>query len=182
MLIVLATRCCSSRFSSPKAFEVGLKQGKTPIVVKDVPGFFVNRCLGPYIDEAMALLQSGADVNGINKAMVQYGFPVGCGNFDITLLFSSLASHQRRCCSAESDHAGYIRCLHPAVQCSVLIGALLPLLCSNWDSRPMSLADEVGIDVAASVPKNLAGDLGVRVGAADLQVGCAVTVRRVGVL
>ena len=33
------------------AYDVGLRQGKTPIVVKDVPGFFVNRCLGPYSDE-----------------------------------------------------------------------------------------------------------------------------------
>ena len=33
------------------AFEVGTKQGKTCIVVKDVPGFYVNRCLGPYLVE-----------------------------------------------------------------------------------------------------------------------------------
>lgn len=37
------------------AVQLGLKQGKLPIVVKDVPGFFVNRCLGPYIDESMVL-------------------------------------------------------------------------------------------------------------------------------
>ena len=33
------------------AFEVGLKQGKTCIEVKDVPGFYVNRCLGPFLVE-----------------------------------------------------------------------------------------------------------------------------------
>jgi enoyl-CoA hydratase/long-chain 3-hydroxyacyl-CoA dehydrogenase len=33
------------------AFEVGMKQGKTCIEVKDVPGFFVNRCLGPFLVE-----------------------------------------------------------------------------------------------------------------------------------
>ena len=33
------------------ALEVGTKQGKTCIEVKDVPGFYVNRCLGPFLVE-----------------------------------------------------------------------------------------------------------------------------------
>lgn len=33
------------------AFNVGTKQGKTCIEVKDVPGFYVNRCLGPFLVE-----------------------------------------------------------------------------------------------------------------------------------
>lgn len=39
------------------AVEVGLKQGKLPIVVKDVPGFYVNRCLGPFLMETTALVR-----------------------------------------------------------------------------------------------------------------------------
>ena len=37
------------------ALEVGTKQGKTCIEVKDVPGFYVNRCLGPFLVEVSLL-------------------------------------------------------------------------------------------------------------------------------
>src|SRR5439155_2383804 len=36
------------------------KIGKTPIVVRDCPGFLVNRILFPYLNESLALLEEGA--------------------------------------------------------------------------------------------------------------------------
>jgi 3-hydroxyacyl-CoA dehydrogenase len=57
--------------------QVGLKQGKTPIFVKDVPGFFVNRCLTPVLREAMALVEEGVNIEKIDKAMKAFGMPVG---------------------------------------------------------------------------------------------------------
>lgn len=59
------------------AVSFGRAQGKTVIVVKDVPGFFVNRILFPYINEAGYLLMEGVAVDKIDKAMVKFGFPVG---------------------------------------------------------------------------------------------------------
>jgi enoyl-CoA hydratase/long-chain 3-hydroxyacyl-CoA dehydrogenase len=41
----------TSDVATATAFEVGTKQGKTCIIVKDVPGFYVNRCLGPFLVE-----------------------------------------------------------------------------------------------------------------------------------
>ncbi|QDI07600.1 Fatty acid oxidation complex subunit alpha [Klebsiella electrica] len=52
-------------------------QGKTPIVVADKAGFYVNRILAPYINEAMRLLMEGEPIEHIDKSLVKFGFPVG---------------------------------------------------------------------------------------------------------
>ncbi|ELN0132768.1 fatty acid oxidation complex subunit alpha FadJ [Raoultella planticola] len=52
-------------------------QGKTPIVVADKAGFYVNRILAPYINEAMRLLMEGEPIDHIDKSLVKFGFPVG---------------------------------------------------------------------------------------------------------
>lgn len=53
------------------------KQGKVAIVVGDKPGFYVNRILAPYISEALTCLVEGEPIEHIDKALVQFGFPVG---------------------------------------------------------------------------------------------------------
>ena len=53
------------------------KLGKTVIVVNDGPGFYVNRILSPYINEAGTLLDQGVAVDIIDRALVEFGFPVG---------------------------------------------------------------------------------------------------------
>lgn len=53
------------------------KVGKTPIVVKDCPGFLVNRILFPYLNEAMVLLEEGANPRVIDKAASDFGMPMG---------------------------------------------------------------------------------------------------------
>jgi enoyl-CoA hydratase/long-chain 3-hydroxyacyl-CoA dehydrogenase len=98
------------------AVDVGIRQGKTVISVKDVPGFYVNRCIGPFATETLACIQQGVDPIKLNKAMIDFGYPVG----------------------------------------------------------PVSLLDEVGLDVTCHVMHNLMGEqpryLGLRMGGADLAI------------
>jgi 3-hydroxyacyl-CoA dehydrogenase/enoyl-CoA hydratase/3-hydroxybutyryl-CoA epimerase len=60
-----------------KTVSLVRKLGKTPIVVKDCPGFLVNRILTPYVNEAVYLLQEGADIKTIDKTMENFGMPMG---------------------------------------------------------------------------------------------------------
>ncbi len=54
------------------------KMGKTPIVVNDCPGFFVNRVLFPYFAAFSQLLRDGADFRRVDKVMEkQFGWPMG---------------------------------------------------------------------------------------------------------
>lgn len=53
------------------------KQGKTPVVVKDSAGFYVNRILTLYINEAANILLEGEPVDVIDQALTRFGFPVG---------------------------------------------------------------------------------------------------------
>jgi enoyl-CoA hydratase/long-chain 3-hydroxyacyl-CoA dehydrogenase len=93
------------------AFAVGNKQGKTCVVVKDVPGFYVNRCLGPVLVETCALVKEGVPLEKLDKAMKKFGMPVG----------------------------------------------------------PITLIDEVGVDVASKVASFLSkADLGVRMNGGDI--------------
>jgi 3-hydroxyacyl-CoA dehydrogenase/enoyl-CoA hydratase/3-hydroxybutyryl-CoA epimerase len=51
--------------------------GKLPVVVKDSPGFLVNRILMPYLIEAGHLFESGARVEDIDECMLDFGMPMG---------------------------------------------------------------------------------------------------------
>lgn len=51
--------------------------GKIPVVVKDSPGFLVNRILMPYLLEACRIFASGIDPVQIDEAMLDFGMPMG---------------------------------------------------------------------------------------------------------
>jgi 3-hydroxyacyl-CoA dehydrogenase/enoyl-CoA hydratase/3-hydroxybutyryl-CoA epimerase len=51
--------------------------GKLPVIVRDSPGFLVNRVLFPYLLDAAGLFESGADAERIDRALVEWGMPMG---------------------------------------------------------------------------------------------------------
>lgn len=67
--------------SDPKTIQTLVKWvldvKKTPIVVKDGPGFLVNRILAPYLNEAAFLLEEGVSVEALDEAALNFGMPMG---------------------------------------------------------------------------------------------------------
>ncbi len=51
--------------------------GKLPVVVRDAPGFLVNRILMPYLIEAGHLFENGARVEDLDECMLEFGMPMG---------------------------------------------------------------------------------------------------------
>lgn len=51
--------------------------GKSAVVVKDCPGFYVNRVLFPYFRGFSLMMGEGADFRQIDKVMTKFGWPMG---------------------------------------------------------------------------------------------------------
>ncbi len=109
-LLEIITHKGTADWVTATCVEIGKKQGKTVIVVNDGVGFYTSRILAPYMNEAAYLLAEGADIAELDKALVEFGFPVG----------------------------------------------------------PITLLDEVGIDVAAKVAKIMHGAFGLRMAPPDV--------------
>lgn len=58
-------------------FDFTRKLGKTPVLVKDAPGFLVNRLLSFYSAEALWLLDEGYRIEDLDRAMTDWGMPMG---------------------------------------------------------------------------------------------------------
>jgi 3-hydroxyacyl-CoA dehydrogenase / enoyl-CoA hydratase / 3-hydroxybutyryl-CoA epimerase len=67
--------------TSPEAVATvhafALELGKTPVVVRDSPGFLVNRILMAHVSEAARLLGEGFGIDAIDCAMRAFGMPAG---------------------------------------------------------------------------------------------------------
>ncbi len=58
-------------------FALALRLGKTPVQVRDGPGFLVNRVLAPYLNEAGWLLADGASISQVDRTLKEFGMPMG---------------------------------------------------------------------------------------------------------
>ncbi|HFZ1708673.1 TPA: fatty acid oxidation complex subunit alpha FadJ [Citrobacter sedlakii] len=76
-LVEVIPHAATSEQTIATTVKLAKKQGKTPIVVRDKAGFYVNRILAPYINEAIRMLTEGERVDAIDSALVKFGFPVG---------------------------------------------------------------------------------------------------------
>jgi 3-hydroxyacyl-CoA dehydrogenase / enoyl-CoA hydratase / 3-hydroxybutyryl-CoA epimerase len=60
-----------------RGLEFTRQVGKLPVVVRDSPGFLVNRVLFPYLLDAAELFESGVDLEKIDNALTKWGMPMG---------------------------------------------------------------------------------------------------------
>ncbi len=73
--IVAAPETAPETLATCLAFAVSI--GKTPIVVKDGPGFYTTRVLGFYLMAAVALIEKGYSIEDIDRGAKAVGWPVG---------------------------------------------------------------------------------------------------------
>jgi 3-hydroxyacyl-CoA dehydrogenase/enoyl-CoA hydratase/3-hydroxybutyryl-CoA epimerase len=76
-LLEVITTPRTSHAATVTAVAYGKRLGKTVIVVNDGPGFYTTRTLSAYMNEAGRLLDDGAGIEAIDRALVDWGFPVG---------------------------------------------------------------------------------------------------------
>ncbi len=76
-LVEVARGARTSDETVRRAVKFAHQIGKLPVVVKDSPGFLINRILLPYLCEAGRLFECGARIRDVDEAMLGFGMPMG---------------------------------------------------------------------------------------------------------
>jgi len=77
LLVEVVKGNCTDDTIVDKALCFVRKIDRLPLAVKSKPGFLVNRILMPYMLEAMILMEEGVPAVFIDKAMIEFGMPMG---------------------------------------------------------------------------------------------------------
>jgi 3-hydroxyacyl-CoA dehydrogenase / enoyl-CoA hydratase / 3-hydroxybutyryl-CoA epimerase len=76
-LLEIITHETTAPWVTATCHAYGKKIGKTPIIVGDSPGFYANRILTPYMNEAALLLEEGVRIEEVDRALTSWGMAVG---------------------------------------------------------------------------------------------------------
>jgi 3-hydroxyacyl-CoA dehydrogenase/enoyl-CoA hydratase/3-hydroxybutyryl-CoA epimerase len=76
-LVEVAHAPATARETVATLVQWAIKLGKMPVVVKDSPGFVVNRILIPYLNEAVLLVAEGMEPQRVDEAMKRFGMLAG---------------------------------------------------------------------------------------------------------
>lgn len=73
--VIYTDTTTSDTLNRVNAFATSLRMA--PIIIRDSPGFLLNRLLVPYLNEALELLLEGADIESLDRAAAAFGMPQG---------------------------------------------------------------------------------------------------------
>jgi 3-hydroxyacyl-CoA dehydrogenase/enoyl-CoA hydratase/3-hydroxybutyryl-CoA epimerase len=77
LLVEVARAPTSSASALATLMQWAVQLGKTPVLVRDSPGFVVNRILTPYVNEAVLLVTEGLTIEQVDRVMKRFGMPMG---------------------------------------------------------------------------------------------------------
>lgn len=86
--------------------DVGKKIRKTPVVVGNCTGFAVNRVFFPYTQASLLLVERGADVYRIDRAISKFGMPMGPFRYFLVVLHHLLRTANYQIVDTQ------LRCIH----------------------------------------------------------------------